>query len=1089
MRVSRLFLAAACAALSLVHGPASADAFSEGKALGTSQVDAVFNKAKTGEGSEAIHSYGTQAPEQGYFLGGKGYTASYGAAKISSCAGAESGDGKMEGQECAAVNFLAKNPQIRKQVHLPPNDSLFHLHDQVSKDPCAILGPGYCDEEETQCVEVSETIPAQYTLETCSTTPAAKLNNCTSQKEYITSCVGVITKDPEITIANSNYPATKSGTSLSTPANTTQIPSSYPATSNTNHYPCSSTVTAGLICENSAISARANQIVGIYKSIYNRCGDPTGLVFWEASSYSISQIEEEMRKIKSDAGLNTPAQLQQFNTDNFCGGKTFIAYNSCQTTSTCSNTTYSCPYGGTLSGTTCNTTTTSYSCDSSAASFVAAPNSVCSSSTPRRNTIIGLYQKWFRRCADNAGLDFWDSKAKNANGSIFSTEEIDNIFSTWPGHVELNAGNPNTMPEFCGDKEFKSPNLCKVQGGALSGQSCITPIETYSCPDGGMLVGTTCYKQEYNMKCPADAPNLSGGGTSKGTTESTYYQTLQPLTCASTDPEEASIIQYYENYFGRCPDAPGLTWWSSKVKLKEMTLEEVRSTLENWPDSKFWVSIGKPTIRFDPYLCPPDRLFVSPDKCMERDSLYTSQTPPTGAKCSSEVNYADVEGHGCMQGTTANSAIGYTVKTTCEANMQPCWDDGEPVCTKETKVVNGVTITDDCMTSTHTKVCLTGGVDASDCDEYSNNNKCNLQSSACTEQSEIGTCLITENKYRCETKPATTHNVLDCSKTAFCPGGNCFDTGYEPDKDFGPAMALLEAAREIGVYGNEASIFGGFAESCRIRLFGLGNCCNKSSKGGTKNNNLAFKLAAEVGSTTLEFGSRYMYDALFTRQTNILVDSGMGAMLGGVAPDSMLASFTPSIGLYGFSVSIGAPTAGFVTQALGGSVYTLGSIPGTNMVFGFDPYTFVIAIVIQVIMEMTSCDEDEIILAMKKGQNLCVSFGKYCSKKRLGACMERKESSCCFNSRLARIINEQGRAQLGKGWGSQKHPDCSGFTAAELEKLDFSKIDLSEFIAEIMGSIKLPNLDGISQNIQGVVQDKMQNYYERGNQMPASQQP
>ncbi len=103
--------------------------------------------------------------------------------------------------------------------------------------------------------------------------------------------------------------------------------------------------------------------------------------------------------------------------------------------------------------------------------------------------------------------------------------------------------------------------------------------------------------------------------------------------------------------------------------------------------------------------------------------------------------------------------------------------------------------------------------------------------------------------------------------------------------------------------------------------------------------------------------------------------------------------------------------------------------------------------------------------------------------------MERKESSCCFNSRLARIINEQGRAQLGKGWGSQKHPDCSGFTAAELEKLDFSKIDLSEFIAEIMGSIKLPNLDGISQNIQGVVQDKMQNYYERGNQMPASQQP
>lgn len=398
---------------------------------------------------------------------------------------------------------------------------------------------------------------------------------------------------------------------------------------------------------------------------------------------------------------------------------------------------------------------------------------------------------------------------------------------------------------------------------------------------------------------------------------------------------------------------------------------------------------------------------------------------------------------------------------------------------------------DGCYQKQETYTCFTGASDTSDCGPYASNPKCKLQSTEPCEPGDLikGVCPYQDKTYKCVTKDEEIKKVLDCSGQALCQGGNCFDTGYEPDKDFGPAMALLEAARQAGVYGSEASIFSGFAESCRIRLFGLGNCCKKSSKGGTKNNNLAFKLAAEVGSTTLEFGSRYMYDALFTRQTNILVDSGMGAMLGGVAPDSMLASFTPSIGLYGFSVSIGAPTAGFVTQALGGSVYALGSIPGTNMVFGFDPYTFVIAIVIQVIMEMMSCEEDELILAMKKGQNLCVSFGKYCSKKVLGSCMERKESSCCFNSRLARIINEQGRAQLGKGWGSQKSPDCSGFTAAELEKLDFSKIDLSEFIAEIMGSIKLPNLDGVSQNIQGVVQDKMQNYYERGNQMPAPQQP
>jgi conjugal transfer mating pair stabilization protein TraN len=63
--------------------------------------------------------------------------------------------------------------------------------------------------------------------------------------------------------------------------------------------------------------------------------------------------------------------------------------------------------------------------------------------------------------------------------------------------------------------------------------------------------------------------------------------------------------------------------------------------------------------------------------------------------------------------------------------------------------------------------------------------------------------------------------------------------------------------------------------------------------------------------------------------------------------------------------------------------------------------------------------------------------------------VEKKEGYCCFNSRLARIIQEQGRAQLGKSWGSAKSPECSGFTLAEFESLDFSQIDLTEFIREI----------------------------------------
>lgn len=168
MRVSRLFLAVACVVFSVAHGQASADAFSEGKALGTSQVEGIFNKAKTGEGSEAIPKYGTAAPEQGYFLGGKGSLSPHGVTKLNTCASAAPGSDPMANQECEAVNFLAKNPQVRPQIPLSPNDSVFALHDQVSKDAESIFQQGMGGSgTSTQCAETTETTPAQYSIETC----------------------------------------------------------------------------------------------------------------------------------------------------------------------------------------------------------------------------------------------------------------------------------------------------------------------------------------------------------------------------------------------------------------------------------------------------------------------------------------------------------------------------------------------------------------------------------------------------------------------------------------------------------------------------------------------------------------------------------------------------------------------------------------------------------------------------------------------------------------------------------------------------------------------------------------------------------
>ncbi|MDR0233432.1 MAG: conjugal transfer protein TraN [Zoogloeaceae bacterium] len=104
-------------------------------------------------------------------------------------------------------------------------------------------------------------------------------------------------------------------------------------------------------------------------------------------------------------------------------------------------------------------------------------------------------------------------------------------------------------------------------------------------------------------------------------------------------------------------------------------------------------------------------------------------------------------------------------------------------------------------------------------------------------------------------------------------------------------------------------------------------------------------------------------------------------------------------------------------------------------------------------MNMMECDEEDYVTGAKRGVGLCHKVGSWCSATLLGGCEEKREGWCCFPSKLARIIQEQGRTQLGKPWGDPEEPDCSGFTEEEFQKIDFDKIDFSEFIGDIMKAL------------------------------------
>jgi conjugal transfer mating pair stabilization protein TraN len=373
-----------------------------------------------------------------------------------------------------------------------------------------------------------------------------------------------------------------------------------------------------------------------------------------------------------------------------------------------------------------------------------------------------------------------------------------------------------------------------------------------------------------------------------------------------------------------------------------------------------------------------------------------------------------------------------------------CVKDAE-VCIEgpETRSISGYPVYRDCWRTQSQYRCVSARTN-DDCQSLQDRG-CSQVGSDCLEATSEGVCMVYEQSWQCKTASGTSSTVTSCGDRRFCLEGRCFDTSHAPDPDFARAVTGLEVQRQTGQYVDPSSleIFKGYDNRCRKKLFGLVNCC----KGGGTSGSLfsAWALISGAGGQALgAVGSSYTYDALFAAD----------------APDLLISGFESLFGAGGGSSALAGVIAGELTVE--SFITTL--VPG--------PWT--LAMLAIQLSGLLSCEEAEQILAMKKDNKLCHSVGSYCSIKvpLIGTCLQTTQTYCCFNSRLARIINEQGRPQVGRSWGAAKSPSCSGFTVAQLQALDFSRMDLTEFYAEI--APRLPNASQQSQWGQQV-QQRIQN--------------
>lgn len=415
----------------------------------------------------------------------------------------------------------------------------------------------------------------------------------------------------------------------------------------------------------------------------------------------------------------------------------------------------------------------------------------------------------------------------------------------------------------------------------------------------------------------------------------------------------------------------------------------------------------------------------------------------------------------------------YTIKrdedvSTCTdfASNPHCQKTGS-VCVEPggTRNINGLDVTKDCWKREDTFACVAA---ANDCQDLKSNPSCKMVGLRCESTNSDGSCALLTYTYSCKTGTTPSQDKTVCGGTTVCLNGVCFDNPNQgTDTDLAKSIALMEAAREAAGYATDKSnlrFFSGEDNHCDIKL--LNSCCTSTTSGGNMSNGAMVSTvvsgAMSVTGQAIKqsWGSWYVIDSLSEYGSNA---NFMEALLTKFSPDT----------LSGFK--------GYDFSGVSFSYYGLTFNPflsGADM-FAFDPTSMAVSVAIQVIMSMMSCTQNEQMLSMKRGRDLCHYVGTRCVDKFLGMCIKSSQSLCCFNSKLARIIQDQGRIQLAQDWGNADAPRCEGFSQADFERIDFSKIDLSEFVQDVMNNVKLPSVDATNAEINKSIQEKLTNYYSK----------
>ncbi|WP_345842700.1 conjugal transfer mating pair stabilization protein TraN [Shewanella algae] len=425
------------------------------------------------------------------------------------------------------------------------------------------------------------------------------------------------------------------------------------------------------------------------------------------------------------------------------------------------------------------------------------------------------------------------------------------------------------------------------------------------------------------------------------------------------------------------------------------------------------------------------------------------------------------------------------------------------------------------------------GSNLNSCTVLESNPQCGFISSECVDGAagSSGQCYVFKDTYDCGTNvdiPTLEKNTeYQCGGPIRCMGDDCLDVTKTQSADFARATALLNAAQfmtqdmsctesatEEGGDQNidqGCAVFGGESGECKIAVGGVSDCCEKPT-------NISFadylnlimavpKLDGAVmglsDGSAVKGAYQILRDPVMSGWTEITqpfasyIENISGAVDSFLQPVQQFAQETigalkeqitkltsEALGNASASGAAGVPAGApesMTEQILGQQGAAMLSTVMT---------VYTVYVVSMVMIQMIwKCEEKEFTMNAKRALNSCTYVGSYCKSKVLGACVEERESYCCFNSPLSRIIQEQVRPQLGLNFGDARAPQCGGIPLDRIADIDWSKVNLDEWLGILQQNGKFPdptslNLDALTGagsdfNIDGTRQDASKRVMER----------